>query len=76
MKAKYQHNGNDCMVYDYIICVDNIVVTVRINQITWTHAEQKTTTTVHITNAEARRVFWHLCQRLEKEGYECVYKEE
>lgn len=76
MKAKYKHYGNECIIYDQVICVDNIVVTVRTYQISWANAKPETTTTVHLTNAEARSVFYHMCQRLEKEGYECIYKEE
>ena len=68
MKAKYKHYGNDCIIYDQVICVDNIVVTIRIYQISWTNAKHETTTTVHLTNAEARNVFYHMCQMLEKEG--------
>lgn len=76
MKAKYQHYGNECIIYDQVICVDNIVVTVRTYYGSWCKDEPETEVKVCLTNAEARRAFWHICQRLEKEGHECVYKEE
>lgn len=75
MKAKYQHYGNDCIIYDQVICEDNVVVTVRSYRGGWCSDEPVTTTKVCLTNAEARRIFFEACRRLEKERYECVYKE-
>ena len=75
MKAKYKHYDNECIIYDQVICEDNIVVTVRYYHASWCISNPEVKTTVHLTNAEARSVFWHLCQRLEKECYECIYKE-
>jgi len=75
LKAKYQHYGNDCIIYDQVICEDNIVVTVQTIRGCCIDAEPQTTVTVCLTNSEARRGFVLLCDKLEKNGYECVYKE-
>lgn len=75
MKAKYQHIGNDCIIYDQVICEDNIVVAVRTFRGSWTNTEPITTTKVCPTNAEARRLFLGICKEYEKERYDCVYKE-
>ena len=76
MKAKYQHYGNDCIIYDQVICEDNIVVTVKSYRSGWFDAYPETTTKVCLTNAEARRMFFNICDKFEKERYECVYKED
>ena len=74
MRAKYQHNGNDCLICDHIICVDNIFVSVK-TYIGWFDAEPEVTTKVCLTNAEARRMFYNTCVKLEKEDCDCIYKE-
>lgn len=74
MKAKYKHEGNDCLIYDQVICVDNIFVVVRTYR-GWFEAEPEITTKVFITNAEARRMFFQTCIQLEKNNYDCEYKE-
>ena len=76
MKAKYKHYGNECIIYDQVICEDNIVVTVRSYICGWSDAKPETTTKVCPTNSEARRIFYLLCEALEKENYECVYRED
>jgi hypothetical protein len=75
MKAKYQHIGNDCIIYDQVICEDNIVVAVRTFRGGWVNTEPITTTKVCLTNAEARRLFLGICKEFEKDRYDCVYKE-
>lgn len=75
MKAKYRHQGNDCIIYDQVICEDNIVVTVRSYRGAWGKVEPKTTTEVCLTNSEAKRKFFNYCHHLEGLSYECVYKE-
>lgn len=75
MKAKYQHYGNDCIIYDQVICEDNIVVTVRSYRATWGNDDPITDVTVYLTNAEARRRFFLICDKFEGWKYECVYKE-
>ena len=75
MKAKYKHYGNECIIYDQVICEDNVVVTVQSYTSGWFDAEPKTTTQVCLTNAEARRLFFSICDSFEKERYECEYKE-
>lgn len=74
MKAKYRHEGNDCLIYDQVICVDNIFVAVR-TYYGWFDAEPEITTKVCLTNAEARRMFYNACVQLEKNGYHCEYNE-
>ena len=76
MKAKYRHEGNDCLIYDQVICEDNIVVTVRSCHSSWYDGEPRPTTTVCRTNAEARRMFYLICNKFEKQHFECLYKEE
>lgn len=76
MKAKYQHYGNECIIYDQVICEDNIVVTVRSYRSGWFDAEPETTVKVCLTNSEAKRIFFNFCSKFEKENYECVCKEE
>ena len=75
MKAKYQHYGNECIIYDHIICVDNIFVSVRSYESSWFDAEPEATTKVCLTNAEAKRMFYNACMQFEKENYDCIYKE-
>lgn len=76
MKAKYKHYGNDCIIYDQVICVDNIFVTVRSFQGSWFDTSPIDTTKVCLTNAEARHMFYNTCAGFEKQNYECIYKEE
>ena len=75
MKAKYRHYGNDCIIYDQVACVDNIFITVRSYNSCWFNAEPEITTKLCPTNAEARRMFYGICDRLEKKKYKCEYKE-
>lgn len=76
MKAKYKHYGNECIIYDQIICEDNIVVTVRSYVCSWIDLTPDTKTKVCLTNAEARRMFYAFCNECEKEKYYCEYKED
>lgn len=76
MKAKYKHYGNECIIYDQVICEDNVVVTVQSHISSWFVGEPKPTTQVCLTNAEARRMFFNICDKFEKERYECEYKED
>lgn len=75
MKAKYQHYGNECIIYDQVICEDNVVATVRSYRSGWFDAPPEVTTKVYDTNAEARKMFFKLCDKFEKERYDCEYKE-
>ena len=76
MKAKYKHYGNDCIIYDQVICEDNVVVTVRSYRSGWFNAEPETITKVCLTNAEARRMFFNICKKFEEKLYDCEYKED
>ena len=75
MKAKYKHYGNDCIIYEQVVCVDNLFITVRSYYGSWVDIEPEAKTKVCLTNAEARRMFYNACVRLEKEKYDCEYKE-
>lgn len=75
MKAKYMHYGNDCIIYDQVVCEDNIVTTVTSYESNWFDSEPKITTKVCLTNAEARRMFFGFCDKFEKECDRCIYKE-
>lgn len=75
MKAKYSHYGNDCMVYDLVFCVENVVGIVTSYQSTWFNLNPQHQTTVCLTNAEARRKFFQICYNLETQKYRCLYKE-
>lgn len=75
MKAKYMHYGNDCVIYNHIICVDNIFVHVTSYEGSWVDTTPDVATKVCLTNAEARRMFYNTCVALEKANYDCIYKE-
>lgn len=75
MKAKYKHYGNDCIIYNQIICVDNIVIEAESYISGWFDTTPKSNTKVCLTNSEARRIFYSLCQKYEKQKYDCEYKE-
>lgn len=75
MKAKYCHMDNDCLIYDQVICEDNIVTTVRTYCAVWFSKKPETKTKVCLTNAEARHMFFEYCNKLEKDHYKCIYKE-
>ena len=75
MKAKYRHYGNDCIIYNQIICVENIVTEVESYTSGWFDTTPKTNISVCPTNAEARRIFYSLCQKYENKKYYCEYKE-
>ena len=74
MKAKYQHYGNECIIYDQVICEDNVVTTVRSYRSGWFDASPETEVKVCITNSEARRLFFNICDKFEKELYDCIYR--
>lgn len=76
MKAKYQHEGNDCMIYNQVIYEDNIFVAVESSSGSWLELEPKVETKVCPTNAEARRLFFGFCNKFENKHYQCIYKEE
>jgi len=75
MKAKYKHYGNDCIIYNQIICDDNVVVTIETFD-GWFGKKNNTETKVCLTNAEARRMFYAFCHKCEKEHYDCEYRED
>ncbi len=75
MKAKYYHYGNDCIIYDQIICDDNVVVKIRTYE-GWFGKDTDHETKVCLTNAEARRMFYAFCHECEKEKYDCEYRKE
>lgn len=76
MKAKYSHYGNDCIIYDHIICEDNVVVTIRSWKGGWSDIQPDIKTKVCLTNAEARRLFYEFCKECKQGNYDCLYKED
>lgn len=73
MKAKYLHeNGNNT---EYIICIDNLVVQISSIKVYSADFEPESHTEHFPTNAEARRVYHALCNRLETNNYTLEYKE-
>ena len=75
MRAKYRHIGNDCIIYNQVICEDNIVVEVESYAIGWGNPQPKTDVRLCPTNAEARRIFCSLCNKYDNEKYHCEYME-
>lgn len=75
MKAKYRHEGSDCLIYDQVFCVDNIFITIRSYRSGWFDAEPEIITKLCLTNAEAKRMFYNTCVKLERNNYICEYKE-
>ena len=73
MKAKYQHYGNDCIIYDQAICEDNIVVTVRSYYGSCVCKAPETNVKVCPTNSEAKRIFYNLCDSFDRKKYEMIY---
>ena len=65
MKAKYKHYGNDCIIYNQIICEDNILTEVEIFD-GWFGKDSNTKTTVCTTSEEAKRKSNKLCKQLDK----------
>lgn len=75
MKAKYMRYGNDCIIYNQVICEDNLVVVVESYECSWTDAEPKTITKICLTNAEARRAFFQFCDKFQEKCDRCLYQE-
>lgn len=76
MKAKYRHDGMGCIIYDQVICEDNIVVAVRYFDISWRDISPSHKIKICSTNAEAKEFFNEICEEFEKEHYDCEYKED
>lgn len=76
MKAKYKHYGNECIIYDQIICEDNMVITIQSWTARWFDRDPETKTKICSTNAEAKRMFYAFCKECEKKHYDCEYKED
>jgi hypothetical protein len=76
MKAKYKHYGNECIIYDQVICEDNMVITIRSYISCWFNNEPETETTMCSTNEEAKKLFNKICKKYEKEKYDCEYQED
>lgn len=75
MKAKYRHCGSDCLVYNQVICEDNIVTTVESYVISWVDATPKTETTVCKNEKEAINLYNMLCNKLQQQKYDCEYRD-
>ena len=75
MKAKYKHYGNDCIIYDQVICEDNVVITIRTYS-GWMGTETaEPRTKICYNQDDAKEFFNEICEEFEKEQYECEYKE-
>lgn len=75
MKAKYKYNGTYGTHYEQVYCMDNVFVAVTTYEGSTFKGEAETRTEVCLTNAEARHMFFEYCNKLEKNGYKCIYKE-
>jgi hypothetical protein len=75
MKAKYSHYGDDCIIYDQVICEDNMVVTIRSYVGCWFDTEPETMTKICYTQEDAKEFFNEICENFEKQHYDCEYKE-
>lgn len=76
MKAKYKHYGNDCIIYDQVICEDNVVIAIRTYSGWMGNETDEPLVKVCYTNEDAKEFFEEICEELEKEKYECEYKED
>ena len=73
MKAKYMHYGTDCIIYDQVICEDNIFVKVKSWKGSWAIEKPQVETKICLTNAEARRLFYAFCKECKDSNYSCEY---
>lgn len=75
MKAKYKHYGNECIIYNQVICEDNIVVQVETYDISWAVATPKSKVVVCESAEKAINLYNTLCDKLQYKKYECEYRE-
>lgn len=75
MKAKYKHYGNECVIYNQVICEDNVVVEIESYIISWADDTPQTETTLCGDEKEAVALYNKLCKALEGRGYTCEYKD-
>lgn len=74
MKAKYYEYGNDCIIYNQVICEDNIVVTVEYAWGSWCSNEPETKTVVCKNEEEAINLYNNLCDKLVRRKCHCEYR--
>lgn len=75
MKAKYKHYGNDCIIYNQVICEDNIVTEVESYITGWFDDEPQSKTTVCASEWEAINLYDTLCDKLKAKKYDCEYRD-
>ena len=75
MKAKYKHYGNDCIIYNQVICEDNIVTTVESYVISWADDTPQTKTIVCESGKKAINLYNTLCNKLQHRKYDCEYRD-
>lgn len=73
MKAKYMHYGNDCIIYNQVICEDNIVVEVEYCK-GWGSETPKTKTIVCDNEQKAINLYNTLCNKLQSKKYQKEYR--
>ncbi len=76
MKAKYRLLRTWDVRYEQVYCFDNIFLVVVTHEGSWKQDDPAPRVEVCLTNAEARHMFFECCNKLEKDHYECIYKEE
>ena len=75
MKAKYKHCGNYGIIYNYIICVDDIVMEVESYAFTQAYGTPQTKTTVLDNKHKAIEYYNKKCDLLEFRGYGKEYRD-
>lgn len=73
MKAKYRHYGNDCIIYNQVICEDNIVVEVTTYN-GWGMTKPEIQTHLCDNEQKAINVFNTICDKLKHNKYDCEYR--
>lgn len=74
MKAKYKHHGNDCIIYNQVICEDNIVVEIESYTGYW-NSTPKTNIIICDNHKKAFNLYLDLCRKLERNNYDCEYRD-
>lgn len=75
MKAKYKHYGNECIIYNQVICEDNIVVQVDSYSSTWGSNTPVTKVVVCADEEKAINLYNTICDKLQHKKYECEYRD-
>lgn len=68
MKAKYKHYGNECIIYNQVICEDNIVTEIQSYIIGWADGKPKTNVIVCDNEQKAINLYNTLCDKLQQKS--------